>query len=265
MQVLEYISIGHWLIAVSVILLLYTLNALWIAYGSSLKNIPGPFLAKFTQLWLFYKTSKFQTHKDYRILHERYGNLVRVSPNKVSVADPAMIPIIYKVGGKFNKSTMYDAFKGMYHGQWLENVFATRDPHFHKEVRGSIAQKYSLATLKQMEPLVDQCSNIFIDSMKGLTSTGQPIDLGEWVQWYALDVIGQITFMKRFGLMEKRKDELKILDNLESANFYATLVAQLPGLNDWILGNPIIARLAETNPILMKTNPQVKTNRVSAI
>ena len=158
---------------------------------------------------------------------------------------------------------MYDAFKGMYKGKWLENVFATRDFHFHKDIRGSVAQKYSLASLRQMEPFVDQCSTIFIDSMKDLA--GQPVDLGAWVQWYALDVIGQITFMRRFGLMEKRKDEINILDNLESGNKYATLVAQLPGLNDLILGNPIIARMTETNPTLMKANPQVKINRVSTL
>ena len=103
MQLLENVSTGHWPIIASSVLVLYILNALWGAYGSSLRKIPGPSLAKFTPLWLFYKTSKFQTHTDYRVLHDRYGKLVRVSPNKVSVADPAMIPVIYKVGGKFNK------------------------------------------------------------------------------------------------------------------------------------------------------------------
>ena len=149
----------------------------------------------------------------------------------------------------------------MYQGRWLDTVFSTKDPHFHKEVRASVAQKYSLASLKQMEPFVDQCSNIFIDAMKDLA--GQPVDLGTWVQWYAFDVIGMITFMKRFGLMEKRGDEKQFLDNLEGGNFYSTLIAQLPGLHDWILGNPVIAWLFEAVPYLKKFNPQTEGIRVS--
>ena len=121
MQFSSFASIGLWPIVVSFILVLYALSALWVAYGSSLREVPGPTIAKFTRLWLFFKTSKFQTHTDYLEWHEKYGNmkqgaaesivlltrelgnLVRISPEKVSVADPAMIPVIYKVGSKFNK------------------------------------------------------------------------------------------------------------------------------------------------------------------
>ena len=82
---------------------LYLLSVLWVAYGSSLRSIPGPAIAKFTPLWLFYKAAQFRSTTDYRGWHERYGPMVRISPNKVSCADPAMIPVIYKIGSKFQK------------------------------------------------------------------------------------------------------------------------------------------------------------------
>jgi hypothetical protein len=39
----------------------------------------------------------------YRKIHEKYGPIVRVGPNEVSVADPTMIPRIYGIGSKFTK------------------------------------------------------------------------------------------------------------------------------------------------------------------
>ena len=154
---------------------------------------------------------------------------------------------------------MYDSFKGLYKGQWLHNVFSTRDPHWHKEVRGSVASKYSLSSLKQMEPMVDECSSIFIETMKELS--GRPIDLGKWVQWYAFDVIGEITFLRRFGFMENRKDEYGILDNFEITNQYSTFVAQLPGLHRLILGNAVSARLLSTSA-LQNLDPLIKVQEV---
>ena len=144
----------------------------------------------------------------------------------------------------------------MYEGRWLDTVFSTRDPHYHKEVRSSVASKYSLASLRQMEPLVDECSELFATRMN--ESLGQTVDLGTWVQWYAFDVIGQITFMKQFGFMQNRNDDIGILDNLESGSKIQTVLAQLPGLNALIFGNRLSQSLANTIPALVKANPLIK-------
>ena len=85
------------------IISLYFLRLLWAAYGSPLRSIPGPIVARFTPLWLFYKTAQFKSTTDYKKWHEQYGPMVRVSPTKVSCADPAMIPVIYKIGSRFQK------------------------------------------------------------------------------------------------------------------------------------------------------------------
>lgn len=149
----------------------------------------------------------------------------------------------------------------MHEGRLLENVFATRDVQYHKEVRSSVAQKYSLSSLKQMEPFVDACSDIFLDTMRELA--GQPVDLGEWVQWYAFDVIGQITYMKRFGFMEERRDKWGLIDDFEIGNRYQLLVAQIPGLFDWLFGDTPVGRLVQKLPAVQKADPLTKTVKVN--
>ena len=42
-------------------------------------------------------------HTIYTDLHCRYGKIVRVAPNKVSISDPEIIPVVYGISSKYNK------------------------------------------------------------------------------------------------------------------------------------------------------------------
>lgn len=92
-----------------------------------------------------------------------------------------------------------------------------------------------MSSIKSLEPFADECTAIFIDAMKDLE--GQRVDLGAWLQWYAFDVIGAITFQHRFGFMEKRKDVKGMIDGLEKGLHYAGIVSQVPSLHSWMIGN----------------------------
>ena len=61
-----------------------------------LRHIPGPFLARFTDLHLL---SKIWTNGNlidlYLGLHNKYGPVVQYGPNRVVFSDPAAIPVIF--------------------------------------------------------------------------------------------------------------------------------------------------------------------------
>lgn len=70
---------------------------------SPLKTIPGPFLAKFSNLWRFFNHYR-QTHVETQEkLHKQYGDVVRLGPSTVSIADPALLKAIYSTRGTFLK------------------------------------------------------------------------------------------------------------------------------------------------------------------
>jgi Cytochrome P450 len=50
------------------------------------------------------------------------------------------------------------------------------------------------------EPFVDRCIDLFVDRLSEFSQSGREIDLGHWMQCYAFDVIGCITFGERFGM-----------------------------------------------------------------
>lgn len=76
-----------------------------IAYlQSPLKKLPGPFLAKFSNIWRFlnhYKQIHIETQRE---LHAQYGDVVRIGPTTVSIADPNLVKTIYSTRGTFLKA-----------------------------------------------------------------------------------------------------------------------------------------------------------------
>lgn len=62
-----------------------------------LRKVPGPFLARWSRLWIIYHSRAGDMHTKMMALHKQYGKLVRTAPNEVSVADPAALKTIYGV------------------------------------------------------------------------------------------------------------------------------------------------------------------------
>lgn len=135
----------------------------------------------------------------------------------------------------------------------MNSLFTTRDPAHHKALKRPVAGKFSMTSIRTMEPLVDECSEIFVESMKDLE--GQSLDLGAWLQFYAFDVIGMITFNRRFGFMEECKDILNMISSLEFGLKYAGIVGQVPYLHPWLVGNQSMMKAIGRIPFIQLPDP----------
>ena len=71
--------------------------------NQSLLNIPGPLIARFSNLWLLLQSRRGRRYLAVDAAHKKYGQLVRIQPDHVSVADPEAIPIIYSHTGGWTK------------------------------------------------------------------------------------------------------------------------------------------------------------------
>ena len=86
-------------------LLLYisVLSVLYISYSSfisPLRNIPGPFFARHTSLWLVHITRQRNRHLHDINLHKTYGPIVRVGPSQISLSNPSAVKMVYGVSFK---------------------------------------------------------------------------------------------------------------------------------------------------------------------
>lgn len=73
-------------------------------YGCGLNKIPGPVLASFSDVWRFVNVWGRRPDVTHIQLHERYGDVVRIGPNTVSISDPKAVQIVYRLNSGLTKS-----------------------------------------------------------------------------------------------------------------------------------------------------------------
>jgi cytochrome P450 len=209
-----------------------------------LRSIPGPFLASISDLDRIWSCLAGQQMNYHLKLHEKYGPLVRVGPKHVSFSDGSLIPTVYGINTRFWKSEFYD----MFHLDGTTTTFSERDELVHRAKRRPVSAAYSMSTMKELEPMNDECSAILCDKLGGLV--GQEIDLGDWLHWYAFDVVTTIAFSNRLGFMESQGDVQGVIQALSTRLKYNTVIGQAPYLHRYLAGSRIFGYLTSGNSVV---------------
>ncbi|KAK5128187.1 hypothetical protein LTR08_004078 [Meristemomyces frigidus] len=163
-------------------------------------------------------------------LHKKYGPIVRLAPNRYSIADPSCVRAIYGIGSKFSKSDYYHPFGNPDTSH--KDIFSERSNEVHSANRRKQANMYSMTSLKNYEPFVDRVNSTFFGKLKEFSETGQSFDLFTWMQFYAFDVIGEITIGRTFGMLEAGNDKDGLLDAVDFVNAkYGARLGHLPELH----------------------------------
>lgn len=89
------------------------LRTLYNSWTTPLNDIPGPYLARFSNLWRFIETWKGTYERKLREQHWRYGDIVRTGPNIVSLSNPEAVDLVYSVKADLPKVSLssMSAFK----------------------------------------------------------------------------------------------------------------------------------------------------------
>lgn len=78
-------------------LFLYAIfRTLYCEYATPLRDIPGPWVAKYTRFWLCRAINSREFDKINIDLHKKHGPIVRLAPNEYSFDDPEAAQIIYR-------------------------------------------------------------------------------------------------------------------------------------------------------------------------
>ncbi|KAF8348539.1 cytochrome P450 monooxygenase [Amanita rubescens] len=160
--------------------------------------------------------------------HQKYGPIVRIAPNHISVADPEALNSIYGHGNGALKSDFYDAFVSIRRG-----VFNTRDRFEHTRKRKIISHIFSQKNVLEFEPhlkrhvlqLVKRWDQFTTSLSKACPETTEKADgrvemddsismscrvssgfTTHGVNYLAFDIIGDLSFGAPFGMLESGKD-----------------------------------------------------------
>ncbi|KAI1772662.1 cytochrome P450 [Hypoxylon cercidicola] len=243
-----------------------------------LSHIPGPFLARFSNLPRFYWVYHRDAHNVHIAQHRQswpgqnkndtnsnWAPLVRYGPNAVSVGSAAAVETIYRMrGDPLKKSDFYSVIQPMRKGTSLPTIFATQDESVHRMLKRPIAGVYSMSNLVSFEPLVDRTIDVFCQELdRRFVLTGETCDLGAWLQYFAFDVVGEITFSKRLGFLEEGRDVEGIMESIWHWFEYVAIIGQMPWLDSLWVKNKFVSRLrpAKWSPMIEFANKREDERR----
>lgn len=92
-------------------------------------------------------------------------------------------------------------------GKVMPGMFATQDENLHRMLKRPIAGIYSMSNVVTFEKHVDSTMRVFFEQLDRRFALPERVcDFGRWIQMFAFDVIGEITFSKRLGFLERAED-----------------------------------------------------------
>ncbi|PSK37361.1 Isotrichodermin C-15 hydroxylase [Elsinoe australis] len=205
-----------------------------------LRSFPGPFLAKFTDLWRLYDVWTGRSEKTQTELHQKYGKAVRTGPNCVSISDPELIKVIYSSKDKWRKSEFYSVNDFVINGQTFSTTFGVRDEAAHSAMTRPVHKLYTTANVVRYEPLIDSAIDFFLSQLQTrFVDTKEPCSIDRWLHFVAWDTIAEMTFSRRFGFLEQGADIEKLIYTGKVMHEYMSVIGQIPLLDKVFAKNPV--------------------------
>ncbi|KAH8651948.1 cytochrome P450 [Tricladium varicosporioides] len=247
-------NLGHSFIGRQIIVSLLTKSYVWFPlllvayivytrYFTGISHIPGPFSASVSNFWKINAAWHQEMPKRNISLHRKYGPLVRIGPNMISVDDPTVLSTIYGFKPIYLKTAFYPIVEALYNGKLLANLFTTRSEQYHAHLKRASVTAYSMTSLADLEPYVQPVIDMFLKRIGEIGDGGKAIDIGTWLQYFTFDALGEINFSEQLGFLETGTDVGKSIGTIDGLLAYLSIIGQAPWMHKILLGNPILHRI----------------------
>ncbi|KAF8488483.1 putative P450 monooxygenase [Russula emetica] len=177
-------------------LLLYALiRVIYNVYFHPLSRFPGPRGAACTRWWLAYMElgrgiSLSTLRAD---LHQKYGDIIRISPNELHFAKPTVYDEIYNLQNKWDKDYQYYRAFDM-----DESSFTQPNYFMAKQRRAVISNMFSKRSISEIQHLVRSQLDRFCDALREQNAAGKSSDLYLGFQCFAADTVANFLFATCF-------------------------------------------------------------------
>ncbi|KAI2628686.1 putative cytochrome P450 [Hypoxylon sp. NC1633] len=199
---------GAALILYFVVLVLYRL------FLHPIAAFPGPKLAAATVWYEFFYDGIKRGQYTFKIqeMHEKYGPIVRISPNELHCDDPAFIDTLY-AGGSVHRDK-YEYFTCQF--GIPESIFATVNHNHHRLRRGAVNRFFSKASVTKLEPTIHNKIDKLCHQLSTHIGDKNPVQLNMAFSCLTTDVVTTYAFAKCYDFLD---------DATFEHNFHAPIVA----------------------------------------
>ncbi|KAL4798531.1 cytochrome P450 [Aspergillus venezuelensis] len=190
--------------ASALVIVLYGVGlAVYRLYFHPLARFPGPRLSAISSLPSIYSLLRGRLGLETKQLHDKYGSVVRVSPNELSFNSAQAWEDIYgfKTGGRKNmhKDPIHVGSVDPLPGA---STLTMADDANHARQRRAMAHSFSERALKEQEYIIQHYVDIFIGKLKRMADEKEAFNLVNWLNFTTFDIIGDLAFGEPFGCLD---------------------------------------------------------------
>ncbi|KAL4247923.1 Cytochrome P450 superfamily protein [Abortiporus biennis] len=186
-------------------------------------------------------------------LHDRYGPVVRIGPNEVSIADVDAVTSVLGASG-LPKGQYYDARRDP---NAPGNLISMRGED-HANRRRLWNRGMSTESLKHYEEVIANRAQQLVEQLQ--SSTG-PVDLARWIGFFTFDFMGDMAFGGGFTMLEDGGDRAGLWEVLERFAIMVAVVCHIPWASQTLQMLPAVSRDIKT---LRKVGIESATNRIKS-
>ena len=180
-------------------------------YFHKLASIPGPLLWKATRLRYVYSLLSGNLTVDVWRLHEKYGDVVRTAPDEVSFArEDALSDVFLSRPGR--KTFLKDPIYFQSPPGEPPNMITAIDVNESARMRQVMLPAFTERALTKQEPTIQYYVSLFMDRLRDIlvspenAKEGTIINVLDWYNWYAFDVIGDLLLGESFDCLRDTRN-----------------------------------------------------------
>lgn len=185
-----------------------------------------------TRFWFLTFTSHHFTDS----LHKKYGSIVVLAPDMVSVCDANEIKRIIQTEDWHKSEAIYGNFR---QDPERPTLIAFTDQKAYANRKRVVSSMFGIRYIRSMQPLMLDCVNVAIEKLNrecdvASSDEGVAIDMQNLIQSLAVDIIGVTTFGQSFNVVQNGSHPLP--DQIKKALKLSGLLMFIP----WIRKVPFL-------------------------
>ncbi|PSK42020.1 Isotrichodermin C-15 hydroxylase [Elsinoe australis] len=153
----------------------------------------------------FYYTWQGTKHLKVEEVHKRYGDVVRIEPNFISIMSPNSVQAIHGTGSPWVKGYYYT--RGSTKTQALVNLASAVDKRVYARKRRIISHAFSEAAIRSYDAVELDKIRLFCKQIADPTTfKGEYKNMSRWFSYLTYDVMGALTFGHQYNMLIKNDD-----------------------------------------------------------
>ncbi|KAH3960968.1 hypothetical protein HBI56_210910 [Parastagonospora nodorum] len=183
---------------------------------SPIRTVPGPLRARLSQWPMIIQGLKGRRIYELERLHRKYGSIVRIGPNEVSVADWRHMRAIYSNPKTVMKDpAFYDGVRMI----GKHNIFQMTNPSQHAARRKLSSPPYALSSITRLDPLIQKNADDLVNRLilGSSSSASGTVDAYELCALFSLETMCQAAFAKEFDKADGPEGSLELLRSMEGS------------------------------------------------